>query len=160
MFRRVMGRFASGVTIITAESRGVTRGMTATAFMSGSLTPPLCIISIGKHARMHPHLIDAGRFGVNILAVGQEDISAHFSGRPRDGLDVPYTMVGGIPTIDHTCARITAHVAATHDCGDHTLFIGHILTMEADDQAPLLYHAGQYASIVHKGRPVPEGFYE
>ena len=69
-FRRVMGRFASGVTVITAEVNSEIRGMTANAFMSGSLTPPLCIVSIAKRARMHPHLTTAGKFAVNILAMG------------------------------------------------------------------------------------------
>ena len=81
LFRRVMGRFATGVTVITAEAEGGVRGMTANAFMSGSLTPPLCLISVAKKARMHDALKDSGHFGVSILAQGQERISQHFAGQ-------------------------------------------------------------------------------
>lgn len=155
-----MGRFASGVTVITAESHGTTRGMTANAFMSGSLDPPLCIISVAKTARMHPHLLDAGRFAVNILAEGQEDLATHFSGRPLDGLDVGYIPIGGIPTIPDVCAWLAAHVTATHECGDHTIFIGHIQTLAAGERPPLLYHAGKYGSIVPAVKRAPDpGFF-
>jgi flavin reductase (DIM6/NTAB) family NADH-FMN oxidoreductase RutF len=154
-FRRVMGRFASGVTVITAEVHGETRGMTANAFMSGSLAPPLCIVSVAKRAHMHGHLREAGRFAVNILAAGQGDHATHFAGRPNPGIDVAITRVGGIPTLGESCAWMTAEIAATHDCGDHTIFIGHIQKMAANDRPPLLYHAGRYAGLVPIGEPNP-----
>jgi len=75
LFRRAMSSFATGITVITTEVRGEIRGMTANAFMSGSLEPPLCIVSVGKRARMHGMLIAAGNFGVSILAQGQEKLS-------------------------------------------------------------------------------------
>ena len=71
LFRRVMGRFATGVTVITAEAEGGVRGMTANAFMSGSLTPPLCVISVAKQARLHGALTAAGHFGVSIWRKGR-----------------------------------------------------------------------------------------
>ena len=83
-FRRVMASFATGVTVITTQLRGELRGMTANAFMSGSLEPPLCVVSVGLKARMHAFLLEAGHFGVNILARGQESLIGHFSGRPVD----------------------------------------------------------------------------
>ena len=152
-FRRVMGRFATGVTVITAEAGGAMRGMTANAFMSGSLDPPLCIVSVTKRAHMHAHLLAAGRFAVNILAAGQEELATHFAGRPVPGLDVPFVRVGGIPTVPDVAAWMTAEVAATHDCGDHTIFIGHIHEMADNDRPPLLYHAGRYAALV----PIRDG---
>src|SRR5579871_3442638 len=93
-FRRVMGRFATGVTVITATVAGETRGMTANAFMSGSLDPPLCVVSVGKKARMHGFLLESGHFGVNILARGQEALIGHFAGRPVEGTDPKYEYVG------------------------------------------------------------------
>jgi flavin reductase len=148
-FRRVMGRFASGVTVITAEANDAIRGMTANAFMSGSLTPPLCIISIAKRARMHAHLVAAGKFGVNILANGQDNLAAHFAGTPNPHLEVVYEHVGGIPTLKDASAYMTADTIATHDCGDHTIFIGHIHFMSADHRPPLVYHSGHYAAIAY-----------
>ena len=150
-FRRVMGRFASGVTVITAEADGEIRGMTANAFMSGSLSPPLLIISIAKRARMHSHLEAAGRFAVNILANGQDKYAGHYAGRPNPELKVAYALVGGIPTLKDASAFMTAETRATHECGDHTIFIGHIHYMSADNRPPLVYHSGHYAALAYVG---------
>ncbi len=98
-FRRVMGRFASGVTVVTATALGETRGMTASAFMSASLDPPLCVVSVAKRARMHALLMATDRFGVNILAEHQEAIARHFAGRPDPVLDVPFAVVDGVPVL-------------------------------------------------------------
>ena len=150
-FRRVMGRFTSGVTVITAEVDGDIRGMTANAFMSGSLNPPLCVVSIAKRARTHAHLLAAGKFAVNILANGQDNYANHYAGRPVPGLEVAFDHVGGIPTLKDASAFMTADTIATHECGDHTIFIGHIHYMSADNRPPLVYHAGHYAAIAYVG---------
>src|SRR5271154_4383640 len=97
LFRRVMASFVTGVTVITTQTRGEVRGMTANAFMSGSLDPPLCVISVGTKARMHAHLMEAGHFGVNILARGQESLIDHFAGRPVEGIDPKYEYAGETP---------------------------------------------------------------
>jgi flavin reductase (DIM6/NTAB) family NADH-FMN oxidoreductase RutF len=150
LFRRVMGRFTTGVTIITTEVEGAVRGMTANAFMSGSLTPPLCLISVAKKARMHDALKASGHFGVSILAQGQERISQHFAGQGVADPDVLFEHMSGVPVLANVSAAIASTVAATQDCGDHTLFIGHIVGMRDDERAPLVYHAGKYATLQHK----------
>ena len=83
VFRRVMASFVTGVTVITTQVHGEIRGMTANAFMSGSLEPPLCVVSVGKKARMHAFLLESGHFGVNILARGQEHQVRRRSPRSR-----------------------------------------------------------------------------
>jgi flavin reductase len=155
-FRRVMGRFASGVTVITAAADGETRGMTANAFMSGSLEPPLCVVSVAHRAHMHKHLEKAGAFAVNILAAGQEALAFNFAGKPIAGLDVAFHDVHGVPAIVGTSALITAKLSAAHECGDHTLYIGAITSMAADNQPPLLYHAGRFGALIPLKEPVPE----
>jgi len=147
-FRRVMGRFATGVTIIVADIAGDSRGMTANAFMSGSLEPPLCVVSIAKRAHMHGHLAAAARFSVNVLAAGQEDLATHFAGRPVPGLSVAFDEIDGIPAIGGTAATIAAEVTGEHDCGDHTIFIGRIISMTAHDRPPLVFHASRFAALV------------
>jgi flavin reductase len=147
-FRKVMGRFASGVTVVTARAHGETRGMTANAFISGSLNPPLCLVSVAKRAHMHALLLEAGRFGINFLALGQERIARHFAGRPEPGLDVAIDMVDGTPALADAAARILAVTAATHDCGDHTLFVGQIRFMSSNSRPPLLYHASRFGAFV------------
>jgi flavin reductase (DIM6/NTAB) family NADH-FMN oxidoreductase RutF len=150
-----MGCFATGVTVILAEADGETRGMTANAFMSGSLDPPLCVVSVAKRAHMHAHLAAAERFSVNVLAAGQENLATHFAGRRI--LDEPeLDRRGGAPTLPGAVARIVAEFVASHDCGDHTIFVGHIGLMEADDRPPLLYHRSRFAALVLLNEPGPQ----
>ena len=148
LFRRVMSRFATGVTIITAEAEGGVRGMTANAFMSGSLTPPLCLVSVSVVARMHEYLLAAGHFGVSILAKGQEAISTHFAGRGVANFTVDFERVAHVPFLRSASAVIAAEIEATHGCGDHTIFIGRIIHMRVDDREPLVYHGGRYGAFV------------
>ena len=146
LFRRVMGRFATGVTVITAEAEGGVRGMTANAFMSGSLAPPLCIISVAKKARMHEALDKAGHFGVSMLAQGPGGRSASISpARASTEPDVCFEHMDGMPVLAGVSAAIAAEIEARHDCGDHSLFIGHIVGMRDEGRPPLVYHGGKYA---------------
>jgi flavin reductase len=150
LFRRVMASFVTGVTVVTTQVRGEVRGMTANAFMSGSLDPPLCVISVGLNARMHAFLVEAGNFGVSILARGQETLIGHFSGRPVEGLDPAYEYSGSTPLLAQAGAAIAAKVTAQYPCGDHSLFIGHIVALRhTDGPAPIVLHLGRLASLIH-----------
>ena len=156
LFRRVMGRFATGVTVITAEAEGGVRGMTANAFMSGSLSPPLCIISVAGKAKLHNVLIESRNFGVSMLAQGQEAISRHFAGQASADPDVLFEHMNGVPVLADVCAALTAAIEARHDCGDHSLFVGRVLALRDDECAPLAYHAGKYATLHSKKTAVAE----
>jgi len=156
LFRRVMGAFASGVTVVTTVADGEVRGMTVSAFMSGSLEPPLCVISIRKAARMHPLLLAAGHFGVSILAKAQERISKHFAGAPIPDVVPELTWAGRTPLIANASAVIAADLAAHYDCGDHTLLVGHIRHMAATGLPPLLVHEGRYAGVAHAAEPAAD----
>jgi flavin reductase (DIM6/NTAB) family NADH-FMN oxidoreductase RutF len=156
LFRKVMSAFATGVTVISTEVKGEIRGMTANAFMSGSLEPPLCVVSVGKRARLHPCLVEAGFFGVSILAKDQEKLSSHFSGGPVADLAPQFTRVGRAPLLSHAAATIAADVVARHDCGDHTLFVGHIVHLAAHTRPPLVVHEGRYASLSYSHERAPE----
>ncbi len=150
LFRRVMGRFATGVTVITAEAEGGVRAMTANAFMSGSLSPPLCIVSVAKKARLHGALDKAGHFGVSMLAQGQEAISQHFAGQGVEQPEVLFEHMSGVPVLAGVSAAIAAEIVARHDCGDHSLFIGHIVGMRDDERPPLVFHGGKYATVHYR----------
>ena len=149
-FRRVMASFVTGVTVITTQVRGKIRGMTANAFMSGSLDPPLCVVAVGETARMHGFLIESGHFGVNILARGQESLIGHFAGRPVEDLDLKYDYAGGTPLLVHAQASIAAKVIARHACGDHSLFVGGIFALRhAEGLSPIVLHDSRLASLRH-----------
>ena len=155
-FRRVMASFATGVTVITTQVRGELRGMTANAFMSGSLEPPLCVVSVGLKARMHAFLLEAGHFGVNILARGQESLIGHFSGRPVEGMNLKYEYIDGTPLLVDAHATIAAKVVARHPCGDHSLFVGRIFALRLPDSAaPIVLHVGRLALLKHLHEQTP-----
>ena len=150
LFRRVMGRFATGVTVITAEADGGVRCMTANAFMSASLAPPLCIISVSKKARLHGTLQESRHFGVSMLAQGQEAISRHFAGQGPTEPDLLFEGMQGVPVLANVCAAVAAEIEARHDCGDHSLFVGRVLALRDDERPPLVFHAGKYATLHYR----------
>jgi flavin reductase (DIM6/NTAB) family NADH-FMN oxidoreductase RutF len=156
LFRKVMSSFASGVTVVTTVAGGQVRGMTVSAFMSGSLEPPLCVISVRKQARMHPVLIEAGHFGVTILARNQERISTHFAGAPVANLALEYIWIGRTPVLANATSVIAADIAHQYECGDHTLLAGHIRYLAAHSRPPLLVHRGRYASVSDAAEPPPD----
>jgi flavin reductase (DIM6/NTAB) family NADH-FMN oxidoreductase RutF len=98
---------------------------------------------------MHAVLLEAGHFGVNILARGQEPLIGHFAGRPVEGLDPQFAYAGETPVFAHAVSTVAARVTARHECGDHSLFIGHIFAMRhSGELAPVVLHTGKLASLM------------
>ena len=143
-FRNALGRFATGVTVITAIHEDRPHGMTANAFVSISLDPPLVLVSLDNRSNMHRILPGAGRFGVSVLAETQELLSSHFAGRPQEGLHIPFVTRAGLPLLDGAVAFFAARVFDIHPAGDHTLYIGEVEHFEVAEGRPLLFHAGKY----------------
>jgi|SRR5581483_68520 flavin reductase (DIM6/NTAB) family NADH-FMN oxidoreductase RutF len=153
-FRNTLGRFATGVTVITTEKDGQIHGMTANAFLSVSLDPPLVLVSVDNRANMHKLLPESKRYGVSILAHDQEALSNHFARRPVEGLKIPFVEKHGIPVLDGAVAQLVARVVAIHPAGDHTLYVGHVEHLEWRDEKPLLFFAGQYHHLkIEKPKP-------
>ncbi|WP_034491254.1 flavin reductase family protein [Afifella pfennigii] len=153
LFRSVMSRFASGVTVIAAETGAGVRAMTANAFLSGSLNPPLCVVAVAKRARMHAVMEEAERYTVSFLSREQEALSNLFAGRPAPDAKPDFADFHGAPAVKGAIAHILADRHAAHDCGDHTLYLGHIRAMEAFPGEPLLYYASAYHHLARE----PEG---
>lgn len=142
-----MSRFATGVTVITTELDGEICGMTANAFMAGSLAPPLCVISIGRHAKMHGRLLAAARFGVSFLSEQQAPLAQHFAGRAFAPLQPRFRRLADVPVLTGSVGTVVADVVNTAQCGDHTLFIGRIAELAVEDRAPLVFHGGRYGTL-------------
>lgn len=142
-----MGRFTTGVTIVTTRTGEVIHGMTANAFMSVSLEPPLVLVSVGQRARLHAYLQEASHYGVSILAAHQQRLSDHFAGRTQEASDPEFVEILGVPLIPGALAHIVAEIAARYPVGDHTLFVGQVLHLAHQPLAPLVYHGGQYCAL-------------
>jgi flavin reductase (DIM6/NTAB) family NADH-FMN oxidoreductase RutF len=149
--RRVMGHFATGVTIITTVSAdGVPFGLTANAFTSVSLDPPLLLISVDKKAESYPHFEASKVFTVNILGDDQETLSRKFAVSGGDKFQgVAYrTGANGVPILENTLAYLECKLYATYEGGDHTLYLGEIEEAQTREVPPLIFYRGGYRSLV------------
>ena len=150
-FRSVLGRFASGITVVTTrDAQGRDVGMTVSAFASVSLRPPLVSVCIDHAASMHGAISTADRFGVNILASDQEALSRRFaaveSTHRFDGIGYERGE-SGVVLLDDALGHMECLRVAQHEAGDHTLFIGEVERAVARDARPLLYYRGGYAQL-------------
>lgn len=146
-FRNALGRFASGVTVVTASYKDQTHGMTANAFVSVSLSPPLVLVSLDNRSFMHRILPSVGRYGVSVLAEDQERLSNHFAGRTVEGTHIRFLTRDGIPLLEGAVAYFVVRIMDAHLAGDHTLYIGHVEHFESRDERPLLFYAGRYQNL-------------
>jgi flavin reductase (DIM6/NTAB) family NADH-FMN oxidoreductase RutF len=150
-FRSVLGRFASGITVVTARGDdGEDCGMTVSAFCSVSLVPPLVLICVDHAASMHAMLLETKHFAVNILAAHQEPLSRRFSGPDEhkrfDGVGYGRGLTG-VALLDDALAHIECRRVAQHPAGDHTIVVGRVETATAHSDRPLLYYRGGYAQL-------------
>ncbi len=148
-FRRTLGMFATGVTVITTRAGDQVHGMTANAFMSVSLRPPLILISVDRRARMNGLLREGVRFGVSVLEEHQADLSDRFAGRiPQGELEPTWEVVRDTPLVEGALAHLVARVVRSYWGGDHSLFLGHVEYVRYGEGTPLLFHGGRYERVV------------
>jgi flavin reductase (DIM6/NTAB) family NADH-FMN oxidoreductase RutF len=147
-FRRTLGMFATGVTVITARANDQVHGMTANAFMSVSLSPPLVLVSIDRRARMLSLLHEGSSFGVNVLEAGQAGLSDRFAGRQGDAQPEPsFVVARDTPLVGGALAHIVARIVRSYWGGDHSLFLGQVEYARYGEGRPLLFHGGRYERL-------------
>lgn len=155
-FRAALGRFASGITIMSTLQDGVAHAMTASAFTSVSLDPPLVLVCVDKGVRMHAAVHECGYWAMSVLAADQQPIAERFA---RSGRDL-YTQFEGIatvagpktgcPVVEGALSWLECRTWATYDGGDHTIVVGEVLSLgvaESGDHGALIYHAGGYREL-------------
>jgi 3-hydroxy-9,10-secoandrosta-1,3,5(10)-triene-9,17-dione monooxygenase reductase component len=149
-FRRVLGQFATGVTIITAMDGDEPVGVVANSFTSVSLDPPLVLFCVARTSSTWPRIERARRFAVNILGEHQEELSRLFATRGADrfGAVQWHVGVGGSPVLHEVIAYLDCEFWALYDGGDHIIVVGHALDLGVThDVSPLLFFQGRYARI-------------
>ncbi|MGV9541492.1 flavin reductase family protein [Nocardia beijingensis] len=145
-YRDALGRFATGVTVVTTETATGVHGMTANGFMSVSLDPALVLVSLGR-CTMAEHLSAGERYAVTLLSAEQETLSRHFGGRTQPGLTVEFARRGPYAFVPGGLAEIGCRIVDRHPAGDHVLFIGEVEHLDYHDGAPLLFYTGSYRSL-------------
>lgn len=151
--RNACGLFATGITVVTTELDGDVHGMTANAFMSVSLDPPLLVVSVGLKARLHDLLQQTGHYAISILRHDQENFSSHFAGWPVEGLEVVFDRRNGYPVLPDALAYFVCKVVDAHPAGDHTLYIAEVEYLEYNAGEPVLFYGGKYRQMT----PLDEG---
>lgn len=149
-FRAVMGHFATGVAVITATAGAGPVGMTANAVCSLSLEPLLLLVCFDRTARTFSVVRETERFGVNVLAAGQENLARLFASKLPEHekfAEVPHTVHDGIPVIEGTLAWVGCRLERLYPGGDHEIGIGAVQTAEiagGEAAQPLIWHRGAY----------------
>jgi flavin reductase (DIM6/NTAB) family NADH-FMN oxidoreductase RutF len=149
-FRRVLGHFASGVTIIsTCDVDKRPTGLTASAFSSVSLDPPLVLVCVDHKSQSYPALLEGRCFAVNVLSLEQQPLSRRFAATRLDKFDGVAHVISdlGLPLIEGALAHLECTTVSRHIEGDHTIFVGRVERARVGDGEPLLYFRGQYQQL-------------
>jgi len=149
-YRQLLGHFATGVTILTTMTpEGKPLGMTANSLSSVSLSPPLISVCVDREADMHPVILRASEFVVNVLASDQEALARRFSDKYEDRFDgVGYRLnPEGLILLDGVLAHVVCRRQETYPGGDHTIVLGRVIGGTTHERHPLLYYRGGYAAL-------------
>jgi flavin reductase (DIM6/NTAB) family NADH-FMN oxidoreductase RutF len=144
-----MGMFATGITVIIAQTSEETHGMTANSFTSVSLDPMLILVCIDRQAHMADVIVAAERFTVSMLEAGHEWLSRHFAGRVRDDSQVAFGELDGLPTLRDAIATLACTIERVLDGGDHSIVLARVdaLRRAEGEQEPLIYYRGRYRQL-------------
>jgi flavin reductase (DIM6/NTAB) family NADH-FMN oxidoreductase RutF len=150
-FRKVLGRFASGVTVVTTCDGDQRFGITVNAFTSVSLDPPLILVCIEKKSYLHQVMLRNGYFAVNVLTEEQHALSTCFAGHSearRNFCNAPsHTAVTGAPVLDHSLGWLDCRIENVFPGGDHSIIVGRVHALGGSENRPLLYFRGKYPKL-------------
>lgn len=153
LFRKVLSQFATGVTIVTARHGEAIHGLTANAFCSVSLEPPLVLVCVDQKAHSHHIIKQGGNFAVNILTTTQEALAQrfatnHLSAAERFAGINFHTEITGAPILKESLGWLDCKLVAAHPGGDHTIFVGEVVALgQPQGTRPLLYYQSQYQKL-------------
>jgi flavin reductase (DIM6/NTAB) family NADH-FMN oxidoreductase RutF len=148
--RDCLGRFATGVTVVTCRGSKGPCGITANSFSSVSLEPPLVLWNIAKVSNSLQAYLDAEQFAINVLSAEQRQLAEHFAQSDHtvfNGIEYE-SSPDGVPLLPGAVACFECRTYQTHDCGDHHIIIGKVEKFSSNDKEPLLFHNGGYVRLL------------
>lgn len=150
-FKDALGRWASGVTVITTRAGERIHGMTVSDFSGASLAPPLATVCAAKESLTTRLIAEGGCFAVNVLAAHQQDLSNRFASKKLEmerfvGLETS-ELETGAPLIPDALVHLDCRLVATHEAGDHVIYVGEIVASATREGSPLVYWAGAYRTL-------------
>ncbi|MEU4696118.1 flavin reductase family protein [Nonomuraea dietziae] len=148
--REALGMYATGVAVVTtALEDGRRAGVTVNSFTSVSLDPPLVLWCLSRRAPSADLFLRAGRFVVNVLAAGQDELSRRFATPAEDKFaGVATSSAGGLPVLEGTLASFACRTVTVHEGGDHLIFVGAVEQFDRTGGEPLVFHSGRYLERV------------
>lgn len=156
--RNALGRFATGVTVVTTSAAGKREGMTANSFSALSLDPPLVLWSIVRRAPSLPNFLAAGRFAINVLHASQAALSHRFATPQKDkfeGVEIE-SGLHGLPLLPGALASFECRTEQAIDGGDHILFVGRVQRIRYAEGDPLIFSGGRYCTALPMRAPWAE----
>ncbi len=147
--RECLGRFATGVTVVTCRGSEGPCGITANSFSSVSLEPPLVLWNIARVSHSLQAYLDAEHFAINVLAAGQRELSSHFAQSDHtvfNGIEYE-TSARNVPLLRDSVACFECRTHQVHDCGDHYIIVGEVENYRSGEQEPLLFYDGRYVAM-------------
>ena len=146
--RDAFGKFATGITVITAASADGPISIVANSFSSVSLDPALVLWSVDRSARRFPYFDAADHYAIHVLAAEQEDLCTQVARNAHALQDVNHALnADGVPLIDHCLARFECRRVAAHDAGDHVIIVGQVQRTEMRNGGPLTFFAGGFGTL-------------
>jgi flavin reductase (DIM6/NTAB) family NADH-FMN oxidoreductase RutF len=157
-FRRALGHFATGVTVVTyaPEDAKEFRGTTVNSFTSVSLEPPLVLVSLGRQTRVAAALRTGSPYAVNVLHHGQRDLAMYFADRPQPGTRVEWEVRAGVPHLAECGAHFRCVAQDVHGAGDHVLVVGLVEEFQAHGHPPLLFYRGAFEQLPQPAATGPD----
>ena len=147
-FRRTLGRFATGVTVVTTATETDPVGLTVNSFASVSLSPPLVLWSPAKSSGRYPVFMNAAHFAIHILAAEQTGISDHFVRAGNGFASIQHTInAEGVPLISGCAAIFECTLWAIHDAGDHSIIVGEVMQAHLGATSALVFRNGRYEAV-------------
>ncbi len=149
LFRKTMGKFATGITVVTSTHNNEVRGMTVNAFMSVSLHPRLIVVSIDEKASMYERLQSTKQFGVSILNEKQKDMSMIFAKQKNTDREIDFDYLDGVPVLKNSLATLACRVYDQVKAGDHMLLIGEVTDLQVNEheEEPIIYYSSKYREL-------------
>ena len=154
--RAAMSKFPTGVALLTTRTHdGAVHAMTANSLTSISAEPPLVLVSVGRSRNTHKYILDSGRYGISVLSREHEDAARYYAVDEQDrvgGAPLELTLSAtGLPVAGGCVCFLGCEVVASHEYGDHTVFIGGLMETSLDGGAPLVFHDRRYTGLEGSG---------
>jgi flavin reductase (DIM6/NTAB) family NADH-FMN oxidoreductase RutF len=149
-FRNAMGKFATGITVVSMKFDSEIVAMTVNAFMSVSLSPKLIAISINQKASMHKRLVSGKSFGISILSQKQENLSKYFAKQLEEIEEIEFISLNETPVLKGATAILACKTVDTIRAGDHTIFTAEVTDFALSDEEPIIFYNGEYRELVEE----------